>query len=230
MKTEQKRWTAIVPARAGSKGLPGKNVKLLGGIELYQHAVLCARQAGAEHILVSTDISQILAGTHDFTVHARAAHLADDQTPMKDVVLELLAAHSIRGTVVLLQPTSPLRTPDAVRQALALHEAGAYELTLSVSEADRSVLKYGQIQDGRFVPLQKPEYCFRNRQHLPAVYRPNGAIYVFDAQWFLEQGDFVSTKMGAFLMPLEESIDIDVQADLLACEQILDARKRALDP
>jgi N-acylneuraminate cytidylyltransferase len=93
---------------------------------------------------------------------------------------------------------------------------------MSVTDADRSVLKWGQVMnDGRFVPLSKPEHCFANRQSLPPVYKPNGAVYAMDAQWFIEQKSFVSERIGTVVMPAERSFDIDNMNDFELCEALL---------
>jgi N-acylneuraminate cytidylyltransferase len=141
---------------------------------------------------------------------------------MAPVLVHALQAAQVQGPVVLLQATSPLRQVVDVQQALARLTSGAFDLVMSVTEADRSVLKWGQVMpDGRFMPLSKPEHCFANRQSLPPVYKPNGAVYAMDAQWLIEQKNFVSERIGTVVMPPERSHDIDNLSDFERCAALL---------
>ena len=109
--------------------------------------------------------------------------------PMAPVLVHALQQAGVQGTVVLLQATSPLRTPADIRAAVDLFATGAHGLVMSVTEADRGVLKWGRLEGSRFVPLSSPEHCFANRQSLPPVVRPNGAVYVFDAARLIATGE-----------------------------------------
>ena len=109
---------------------------------------------------------------------------------MAPVLLHTISALSISGPIVLLQCTSPLRAIEDIRAGVDRFESGDVDLVMSVTEADRSVLKYGTVTDGRFRALVDPAHPFMNRQALPPVYKPNGAVYVFDAGWFQRNGGF----------------------------------------
>ncbi|QYJ03731.1 acylneuraminate cytidylyltransferase family protein [Nocardioides panacisoli] len=222
-------FVAVVPLRAGSKGLPGKNVRELAGRPLYRHAVEHARDAGATRIVITTDVPEVLSADHgqDVVLHHRPDALASDTATMDDVLGDVLARGEFDDVdVVLLQPTSPLRRVAQVRGAIDLFRAGAWELVMSVCEADRGVLKYGTIEDDRFRPLRSAEHPFQNRQSLPRVHRPNGAIYVFAAEWFRHRGSLATDSIGAFEMPSADSWDIDNAADFDECERVLNARRR----
>jgi CMP-N-acetylneuraminic acid synthetase len=227
-------WTAVIPLRGGSKGLPGKNTRLLAGKPLYRHAVDLALAAGASRVLLSTDISQVLSASHPPSVQTvqRPPELCGDAVPMAPVLLHALQAAQVNGAVVLLQATSPLRQVADVQAALQQLASGSFDLVMSVTEADRGVLKWGQLQaDGRFVPLSKPEHCFANRQSLPPVYKPNGAVYALQASWFIANQGFVSERIGTVVMPPERSHDIDTLADFERCEAIyLGAPSTPLNP
>lgn len=217
-------WTAVIPLRGGSKGLPGKNTRPLAGKPLYRHAVDLALEAGASRVLISTDIHEVLTAELPPSVQAlqRPPQLCGDTVPMAPVLVHALQTGQVQGPVVLLQATSPLRQVVDVQQALARLASCAFDLVMSVTDADRSVLKWGQVMpDGRFVPLSKPEHCFANRQSLPHVYKPNGAVYAMDAQWFIEQKSFVSERIGTVVMPAERSFDIDNMNDFELCEALL---------
>jgi N-acylneuraminate cytidylyltransferase len=217
-------WTAVIPLRGGSKGLPGKNTRPLAGKPLYRHAVDLALEAGASRVLISTDIHEVLTAELPPSVQAlqRPPQLCGDTVPMAPVLVHALQTGQVQGPVVLLQATSPLRQVVDVQQALARLASDAFDLVMSVTDADRSVLKWGQVMpDGRFVPLSKPEHCFANRQSLPHVYKPNGAVYAMDAQWFIEQKSFVSERIGTVVMPAERSFDIDNMNDFERCAALL---------
>jgi CMP-N,N'-diacetyllegionaminic acid synthase len=212
---------AIVPVRAGSKGLPGKNLRPLAGKPLYRHAVDQALALGARCIL-TTDATDLHAlSLPGLTVLARPDHLARDDTPMDPVIAHALDSLPGPARVVLLQPTSPLRNMDDLRAAIALHEGGAHDLVMTVTPTDAGILKYGMVQDGRFRPVSDPAYCFTNRQSLPPVYRPNGAVYVFDADWFRARGRLATDRIGAVVMPPERSHDIDTAGDFARVEALM---------
>lgn len=216
-------WTAVIPLRAGSKGLASKNTRPLAGKPLYRHAVDQALQAGAARVLITTDIDALWSAElpPQVTLVRRPAELAGDTVPMAPVLVHALQSAQVSGPVVLLQATSPLRSADDIRQGLALYASGAFELVMSVTEADRGVLKWGRLEGDRFVPLSDPAHCFANRQSLPPVVKPNGAVYVLDAARFVASGSFVSEHIGALVMPAERSHDIDNLQDFERAEALL---------
>lgn len=216
-------WTAVIPLRAGSKGLPGKNTRLLAGKPLYRHAVDAALEAGAHRVILTTDIPEVLSATFPLAVQAihRPTDLCGDAVPMAPVLRQALQAAACDGTVVLLQATSPMRQAADIQAALHVFATGQHELVMSVTEVDRGVLKWGRLDGDRFVPLSEPAYCFANRQTLPPVVRPNGAVYVMNAEWFLKRGSFVSERIGVVQMSAERSQDIDTLADFERCEALL---------
>ena len=221
---------AVIPARAGSKGLPGKNIAMLAGKPLYRHSIDAALTAGITDVNVTTDIEDILESPmpDGVTVHRRPERLARDDTPMDAVLLDLLPKAGLtHGTLVLLQPTSPLRKPDTIRRGLDLFSSTNASMVMSVSAAERSVLKWGLLDGQRFVPLVKPEYCFANRQSLPEVVRPNGALYIFDAARFLADGDYATEAIHVLPIAGDEAQDIDTAADLARCNEILSHNGKA---
>lgn len=216
-------WTAVIPLRAGSKGLPGKNLRPLAGRPLYRHALDQALAAGATRVVITTDLTEVLTADLPPTVTCvpRPPELAGDTVPMAPVLVHALQQSGVQGTVVLLQATSPLRTPADIRAALDLHATGDFGLVMSVTEADRGVLKWGRLEGQRFVPLSAPEHCFANRQSLPPVVRPNGAVYVFDAARMIATGSLAADTVGVVTMPAERSHDIDNLHDFEQAERLL---------
>jgi N-acylneuraminate cytidylyltransferase len=212
---------ALIPLRAGSRGLPGKNTRALAGQPLWRHAVAQARAAGIARIVVSTDIAGIIAAAPEpgLEVLPRPVALAADDTPMDAVLRHVLGAQVTGAArVVLLQATSPLRRAEDIGAALDLHARGGFDLVLSASRADSGVLKWGRAEGAEFVPLSDPAHCFANRAALPPVYRPNGAVYVFDADWFRAAGTLAGGRIGMVEMPPERALDIDSAADFAAAE------------
>ncbi len=217
---------AIIPLRAGSKGLPGKNTRLLAGRPLYAHAIAQAHAAGVKQVLISTDIKELIGPrlAPGVTVLPRPADLAGDEVPM-DAVLSHALSHGVTGPaqVMLLQATSPLRQGRDITAAMDLHDTGEFDLVLSATQANSGVLKWGRRgEGGQFVPLSEPAHCFANRASLPPVYRPNGAVYVFDADWFRQSGTLAGGRIGMIEMPPERSHDIDTLADFETVEALLE--------
>ena len=221
-------YTAFVPIRAGSKGLIDKNIKHFAGIPLYEHAVQQGlRSCG--FCVISTDIETVLATpvTDNRCVHRRPVVQASDTSTMDDVLKDGIESLSLTGqSIVLLQATSPLRHDASISEAIALHETGAFDLVMSVTLGNASILKMGMVEDRRFVPVSQPKYCFSNRQNLPNVYRPNGAIYVFSADWFLANGGLATDHIGAIVMAADESYDIDTIDDFINAEAIFQRPKK----
>jgi N-acylneuraminate cytidylyltransferase len=193
----------------------------LRGIPLYLHAVRQGLRV-AGRVVVTTDVREILDGPPEpgCALLERSADLANDDTSMSQVLEDVIARLDLRSeTVLLLQATSPLRTDLDVRTALARHASGEHDLVMSVTQKDRGILKYGTISAGIFQPVSRPEYCFSNRQSLPQVYAPNGAIYAFEAEAFLRTGGIPCQRIGAVEMPAERSIDIDTLEEFLQVEK-----------
>lgn len=212
---------ALIPLRAGSKGLPGKNTRSLVGRPLYAHTLEHARLVGIEEVVVTTDIGFLLGADlgSGIRVAERPAALAQDTTPIEEVLRHVLAV-DIKGpaTIVLLQATSPLRAPNDIGRAIDLHAAGEFDLVLSATRAQSGVLKWGSADGARFVPIAEPAFCFANRASLPPLFRPDGAIYVFDADWFRGHGQLATDRIGMIETSNECALDIDTLADFDAAE------------
>lgn len=217
---------AFVPARGGSKGLPGKCVRPLNGLPLYLHSVDHALHAGIGRVVISTDIPSILEADlpQGVTALPRPAEFAGDSAPMIEVLLHHLDTYEpADGVMVLLQPTSPLREAQDIAAGLALFGKGGFDVVMSVRDADRGVLKWGLMHGDSFQPLNDPAFTFSNRQVLPSVVRPNGAVYVIDTGWLRRHRRLDGGRIGCFAMPESRSHDIDSQADFDRCAAVLAA-------
>lgn len=216
----QKRVAAIVPIREGSKGLKNKNMRLFMGLPLYIHAV---RQGlvVADEVFVTTDIRSIAADQLPEGCHLveRSAELATDDASMADVILDLIKQRNLYSyTLLLLQATSPLRLVKDISAALSLYYSGDFNMVMSTVRVPSSRLKSGFILGNQFTPLSLPEHCFMNRQELPPIYAPNGAVYVINASCMASNKGFPQFNIGATVMPESRSLDIDSEEDFLAAE------------
>lgn len=218
------RVVALIPARAGSVGVKSKNTRLVADLPLYEHALRAALAASLDEIHISTDIASILEHRFEPPVRAwrREPALAGSEASMADVVRRHIEEAGLGDEMmILLQPTSPLRTAAHIIAALDAFEASDCSMLMSVVEVDAKVLKYGYLEDGMFRPFENARFLYANRQSLPRAARPNGAIYIFRAADFIAAGGFPSERIAAFSMSDAESLDIDTEGDLIACEQAM---------
>lgn len=225
---------AIITARGGSKGLPRKNERLLAGKPLLAHAILSA--LGSDRIsrcLVTTEDDRLKSIAREWGAEVidRPAALAQDGSTSADVVrhaLETLrSAGGMPEAFVLLQPTSPLRTASHVTACVGLLESTGAASVLTVCESEHSPYKDFRLEDGRLQPLFDASRLDAPRQSLPKTYRQNGAVYALRSADFLEAGRFYLPPAAAHLMSAEESVDVDVELDLLLAEQIFTRRAAA---
>ena len=212
---------AIVPCRAGSKGLPNKNFLRLGSEKLYQITLGQALRCIDEVIISSDKNLEEELRRYKVEQHRRSSELSADKSTMAELILELIREYELQNsTIVLLQPTSPLRRDEDISKCIETYKKNNFELIFTVSSQDSALLKSGLVQGNRFIPLREPEFTFMNRQDLPKLFRPNGAVYVFNGGWFEKNGGFTSANTGIVEMPRENSLDIDSQDDFDRIAQI----------
>lgn len=224
---------AIIPARGGSKGLPGKNILPLAGKPLIAYTIEAAlRCPFIARCLVTTDDPEIeeLSESLGAEVIQRPPELAGDTAVVQDAVRHVLETLKSQADFpeyfTLLQPTSPLRNEhhlrDCIRQYFSSTEWAA---AISVVEAGHHPYKAFVIEEGRMQPLFSVESLDLPRQVLPKVYDQSGAIYIMPSELFLERDVFFAAPALPFIMSAAESIDIDTEIDLLLAETILSYRK-----
>lgn len=221
---------AIIPARGGSKGIPRKNLYPLAGKPLLVYTLEASIHAkNISRVLVSTDDLEIynLAKSYGVDVVRRPANLATDTAPIIDVVFHSLETlYENEGyspdIVVLLQPTSPLRTARDIDDAVRVFKSCDSCLSLiSVSEYEHSPYWALKVSDGFLVPIFREAYLRTRRQDLPKMYRPNGAIYIATPEVLREYRSFLTPRTIPYIMPPERGIDIDSLLDLWLAELIL---------
>ena len=230
---ENKKILSIIPARGGSKGLPGKNIKPLLGKPLILWTVEEAKKSKyINRIILSTDNMEIVQACKDRRVEIpflRPKELARDDTPVIDVILHLL--EYLRSTegylpdfVVLLQPTSPLRTCEDIDNVCdmltANNEANAVISMTAVSQMPYW-MRVINNNDGYVEYFISHNYKDCRRQDLPAIHIVNGAIYMCKTDILMKSKTFSPEKTLGYLMPKCRSIDIDDIVDFKLVESIL---------
>ncbi len=225
----------LITARGGSKGIPGKNIKPFCGLPLICHSIDHARACGAADadICLSTDSEEIADVARAYGLEVpflRPAALASDTAGSYGVIMHALDWHEReRGVrydrVVLLQPTSPLRTPDDIRDAIALWTPEC-DMVVSVREARTNPYYNAFEQDAAgYLHISKGEGGYTRRQDAPAVWEYNGAVYVMTAD-ALRRGPMSGFKrVIPSPMASERSVDLDTPLDWTIAESLRQAGK-----
>lgn len=218
---------AIIPARAGSKGVPGKNIRPIAGLPLIAWSIRQALDVAAiDRVVVSTDSEAIAAVAREHGAEVpflRPAGLAGDAAPTEPVVLHALDWYKASGfdaaTVVLLQPTSPLRLPGTLASAMARFDAGGFDSLLGVCENHhffwRNPAEPEALHDFRDRP-RRQDITDADRW-----YRENGSIYVTGADAFRAAGNRLCGRIAMHVMREEEGFEVDSRADFVVLESLM---------
>ena len=217
----------LIPARGGSKGIPHKNIKELGGKPLIYYSIEAARAiTDDENICVSTDDPEIIRCVEKTGLQVpfvRPAQLASDTATTNDVILHAIRFYQEKGitydNVVLLQPTSPLRTVQQIKEAMQLYHDDI-DMVVSVKENFSSVVLFRENENGYLEHAFDVSRGLR-RQDAQRLYEYNGAIYVINCQSVLDKGMSGLTKIVKYIMPEYNSADIDNMLDWQLCELLI---------
>ena len=216
----------IIPARGGSKGIPGKNLVRIGGKPLIRWTIDAAIDSGVlDRIIVSTDdheIAQVARECGAEVPFMRPDALSGDTATSASMISHAVEALDFDGTVVLLQPTSPLRTANDITNCLTLHRQHKRQI-VSVTETKIHASWMFGLEDGDKLVVSSP--VATQRQNGRKRYIPNGAVYVFEASTGLDFNNAVG-----YVMPADRSIDIDTPFDLLVAEMLIARRPGILTP
>ena len=226
---------AVIPARGGSKRLPGKNTRQLNGKPLIQWSIEAALGVNdVSKVLVSTDckeIAKISSRAGAEVPFIRPAELADDESKTVDVVRHAIDNCAKRGEkydyILLLQPTSPLRNSEHIKASINFLQMKNADAIVSVCKCEHSPLWTNKLPINlsmdRFVSDEIK--CSRS-QDLPTYYRLNGAIYLTNISCLYKENSlFLSSNMYAFVMESKCSADIDNELDFILADTIMRNRE-----
>ena len=219
---------ALIPARGGSKGIPRKNIKLIAGKPLIAWTIEAAQRSGLlDSVVVSTDdaeIAEVARRAGAQVPFMRPVELAQDHTPGLDPVLHALAQLPQFESVLLLQPTSPLRSTEDIDACLGMALRQRTPSVVSVCEPDTHPYWTYRLAEGQtLLPLIAAAPVTR-RQDLPPVVAVNGCLYFAAADWLKRSGSLVGPQTLAYLMPRERSVDLDTPLDWKLAELLLRER------
>ena len=227
----------LIPARGGSKGIPGKNIALCAGRPLLAYTAEPALQAKRlDRVILSTDdkaIAEVGAGLGIEVPFVRPAELSGDEASSLSVIAHALdwleAQGEIVEALVLLQPTSPLRRVAQIDEAIERFRASAADTLVSVIEVPHrfhpeSVMR---MEGDALLPLKSSGEMVLRRQDLPKLYARNGPAILILSPKQIRAGNFYSGRTVAYEMPAADSLDIDAPEDLMLAEMILAQRRAA---
>lgn len=218
MKLMKPKVLALIPARGGSKGLPRKNILDVGGKPLIAWTIDAALKSKfIDHVILSSDDEEIMQAAKDYgcaVPFRRPDYLAGDTASSIDVVIHALDQISGFDYVILLQPTSPLRSAADIDEAFTQMLSVNAHSCVSICEADQSPYWMYIIKDGQKIDPVLPRLtCASRRQDLPTVYVLNGAIYIANINWLRINKNFINADTVGYLMSKKSSLDIDTAED-----------------
>lgn len=220
------KYLFIIPARGGSKGIPHKNIKNLAGKPLIYYSIDIARNFCCdEDICVTTDDQEIKECVEQYGLHVpflRPDELATDQSGTYEVILHAISYYESIGktydVVVLLQPTSPFRKAEQVKEAITLYSPDA-DMVVSVKESHAPTVLCNENQEG-FLELTFNKNAGR-RQDMSRYYEYNGAIYVMNIESLKREPISAFKRKIKYVMDEESSLDIDTPLDWKIAECIM---------
>ena len=218
---------AIIPARAGSKGLPGKNTALIEGKSLVQLAIESALSIPeiTRVVVTSDDVSvQKIASDLGAEVVVRPAELAQDNSSIESAILHALAGLNLEPTLTdvltVIQPTSPLRDKQLLATSISnFIKNGSQGSLFGVVEVEHHPAKMLVVNGEFVVPFTKVEDLSAPRQQLDRVVRQSGSIYITNLQQFLSLGTLFINPVGWVAVSGAEAIDIDTAQDLALAQE-----------
>ncbi len=221
---------AIIPARSGSKGLKDKNIRLLNGKPLLAYTIEAALHSGCyDTVMVSTDSELYARIARDYGAEVpflREARTSQDETSPWEVMKEVLLKYRELGeefdTFTLLQPTSPLRSAEDIRNAFQEMEEKDANAVVSMCELECSMHLVNTLPDDLSMDgfISNEQYNKR-RQDIRPYYRFNGAIYISKVATFMKHMNIYDDRCYAYIMDRSRSYDIDSLEDLKVVEALM---------
>jgi CMP-N,N'-diacetyllegionaminic acid synthase len=230
------RVLGIITARGGSKGIPGKNLKPLGGRPLIDYTIDAANDTPLDRLILSTEDRRIADAARALGCEVpfmRPAELARDETPHLPVILHAVQwlrdhEHYLPDIVLTLQPTSPLRSSADIAAALRMLELSDADSVVSVNEVSAHAHPMRMLSVGAdglatlFVTGEPVRNRINRRQDLPRAFVMNGAVYACRTNvLFTATPSLYGDRVVAYPMPIERSISIDTQEDWAEAERQL---------
>lgn len=225
---------ALIPARGGSKGVPRKNIRVLAGKPLIVWTIEEAKRSlYIDRLVLTSEDPEIIDVAVSWGCEApfvRPSELAQDDTPGMAPILHALEQMPAYDLVVLLQPTSPLRTAADIDRCIETCVRSGAPSCVTMAEAEKSPFwMYFLDEAGRMNPVISCEDAALPRQKLPKVYALNGAVYVARREWLLRSEMFVGPETIASIMPHERSLDIDTEFDCVFFEFLMNSLRSKSD-
>jgi len=220
---------ALIPARGGSKGIPRKNIKLLAGKPLLGWSFDAAKSVKfVDRIVVSTDDEEIANVARSLGAEVpfiRPAEYSDDKAAGILPVLHALDQLPQYDWVLLLQPTSPLRSKEDIEGIVQLCIEEGAPSAVSISKVDKHPYWMYQRNDlKRLVPIVSHGTEIASRQDLPVTYSLNGALYLANREWLLSHKTLIGQDTVGYVMPPERSVDIDTINDWRWAEYLIEQK------
>lgn len=221
---------AVIPARGGSKGVRRKNVRLVAGQPLITYAIQTAQQSiQLDAYAVTTDSEEIanVSRAAGAVTLMRPANLAQDDTPMLPVIIHALeqmeqATGTCFDVVILLQPTSPIRTGKNIDDVIAILKADqSVDGVISVCPMDDTHPARMYTLDNDWMTPLWPNWEPTQRQKLPVVYYRNGAIYAVRRSVLFTQQTLMPARKKAYVMSHEWLANIDDERDLVIADALI---------
>lgn len=224
---------AIITARSGSKGVKDKNIRELCGKPLLAYSIECALSSRQfEKVFVSTESEKYAEIARFYGAEVpflRSEENASDASSSWDTVREVINEWECRNeyfdSIMLLQPTSPLRTVEDINNSLSLMKEKDAKAIVSVCKAEHSPLWCNTLaEEGKMDNFYRKQYCNVNRQRLPEYYRLNGAIYLVRREE-LNNEEMFRHECYAYIMPNERSVDIDTELDFIIAKCLMENKE-----
>ena len=219
---------AIIPARGGSKGLPRKNLRELGGIPLIAWTINAAKECPLiDSVIVTSDDPEILSVSAQYGADeliTRPPQLATDSASSIGAITHALTNTAESTNFILLQATSPLRSHEHISKAITDFQTLGTNSLVSVTESTESPFWTFTIEQGLLRPVINTKELVYQRQGLPKTYVLNGAIYIQKTKYFIANKRTVTEDSIPFVMDSNSSADIDTLEDLKTVENYLRQR------
>ena len=221
----KKKVLGIITARGGSKGLPNKNILNLHGRPLIYWTIAAAKQSRyIDRLILSTDSEAIISLAQKYGCDVpfkRDSNLALDETASMTVVMDALERCSGYDCVVLLQPTSPLRTVEDIDGAIETMIEAKAPACVTLCEASESPSWMYKMNHQSQLKSISNAVPVSRRQELERLFVINGAVYVANIEWLRKSLSFIADETVGYVMSREKSIDIDCKLDFLLAEVLM---------